>query len=190
MEKKVVLSLFTKAQAFLKGHFILSSGLHSGQYFQCALLLSQPPYAAKLCKALAAKFKDKRIDVVIGPAYGGILVAYELARALGARALFAERKDGVMQLRRNFHINEGERVVIAEDVITTGKSVREVIDAIRSYKAKIVSVAALVDRSGKKAPFKRLRLVSLIKIEIKTHSPEGCPLCKQGLPLIKPGSRI
>jgi orotate phosphoribosyltransferase len=176
--------------AMLSGHFLLSSGLHSGQYLQCALLLSQPAYAAKLCKVLAGHFKKDNIEIVIGPAYGGIIVAYELARALKARAVFTERKDGVMQLRRGFAINKGQRVLIAEDVITTGKSVKEVMKAVLPYKPKIVGVAALIDRSSKKNPFGKTGLKSVKKIHIKTYTPAACPLCKDNMPLVKPGSRI
>ncbi len=185
------LKAFKDAGALLEGHFLLSSGLHSGQYLQCALLLRYPSRAKKLCGELAAKFKSKRIEAVIGPAYGGIIVAYELARALGARALFTERKDGRMQLRRGFKIKPGERVLVAEDVVTTGKSVNELLRAIRPYKAKIVAVAALIDRSSKRgqAPFGKIVFKSLKKIKIKAYKPKDCPLCKSKIPLIKPGSR-
>ncbi|GAG11281.1 unnamed protein product, partial [marine sediment metagenome] len=140
------LKVFQDAGALLEGHFLLSSGLHSGQYLQCALLLRYPSRARKLCSKLAANFRGKRIEAVVGPAYGGIIVAYELARALGARALFTERKDGRMQLRRGFKIKQGERILVAEDVVTTGGSVKELLRAIRPYKPKIVAIAALIDR--------------------------------------------
>jgi orotate phosphoribosyltransferase len=175
--------------AMLSGHFLLSSGLHSGQYLQCALLLSYPGYTASLCKALAGQFKKDKIDIVAGPAYGGIIIAYELARALKARAIFTERKDGLMQLRRGFSINKGQRVLIAEDVITTGKSVKEVIKTIRPYKPKIAGVAGLIDRSGRKNPFGAIRFESVKKINIKIYTPAQCPLCKANMPLVKPGSR-
>jgi orotate phosphoribosyltransferase len=184
-----ILKILEKVGAFLKGHFLLSSGLHSEKYLQCAILLSYPDYAKEACGELALKFKSEKIDVVIGPAYGGIIVAYELARALGARAFFTERKDGIMQLRRNFSIKENENVLIAEDVITTGKSVNEVIDVVKVYKPKLVAVAVLIDRSGKDKPFGDIRLESLAKIDIKTYEPQDCPLCKKNIPLVKPGSR-
>lgn len=190
MKEIDIIKLLDKAGAYLKGHFILSSGLHSDRYLQCAILLSYPGYAEKLCKALAAKFKRKRIDIVVGPAHGGILVAYELARALSARAFFTERKQGLMQLRRNFFIKKREKVLIAEDVITTGKSVNEVIEAIRQYQPEIIGIACLVDRSGKDKPFGKLRLWSLAKIDIKTYQPRDCPLCRRNIPLVKPGSRV
>jgi orotate phosphoribosyltransferase len=156
---------------------------------QCAILLSYPEYAARLCRALSKKFKGKKIDAVIGPAYGGILVAYELARLLGARAYFTERKDGQMQLRRNFEIKKGERVLIAEDVVTTGKSVSEVIETIKPFKPKIAGVVCIIDRSAKDRPFGGIPLSSLAKIDIKTYEPENCPLCRGNTPLVKPGSR-
>jgi orotate phosphoribosyltransferase len=182
--------MLLKTGALLKGHFMLSSGLHSGQYLQCAMLLSKPEYAAKLSKTLAKQFRKDKIDIVIGPAYGGIILAYELARALGAEAIFAERKDSIMQLRRGFTIRQGQRVLVAEDVITTGKSVKEVIKAVKPYKPRIIGVASLIDRSGKKNIFGKLRHKSVQKICIKTYNPKACPLCKEAVPLVKPGSRI
>jgi orotate phosphoribosyltransferase len=181
--------MLSSTGAMLSGHFLLSSGLHSGQYLQCALLLSYPAYAAKLCKVLAGYFKKDNIEIVIGPAYGGIIVSYELARTLKAQALFTERKDNVMQLRRGFAIKKGQRVLIAEDVVTTGKSVKEVINTIRPYGPKIVGVAALIDRSITRNPFGKLKLTCAQKINIKTYTTDKCPLCKKKIPLVKPGSR-
>jgi len=178
-----------KTQAMLSGHFLLSSGLHSAGYLQCALLLSCPTCAASLCKELARGFGKNKIDIVIGPAYGGIIVAYELARVINAQAIFTERKGGIMQLRRGFTIKKGQRVLIAEDVITTGKSVKEVIKTIRPYKPEIVGIAALIDRSGKQNIFGKIRFKSVKKIHIKTYAPKACPLCKEVVPLVKPGSR-
>lgn len=184
-----ILEMFEKANALLTGHFLLSSGLHSEQYLQCALLLRYPAYAEELCKRLAEKFKYKKIDLVVGPAYGGIIVAHELARALGVRAVFTERKDQKMQLRRGFYIEKGESVLIAEDVITTGRSVKEVIAAIKPYKPKIVGVAALIDRGAKGNCFGKIGIESLKKIKIKTYTQQRCPMCKAGTPLVKQGSR-
>jgi len=189
MKNVDILEMLDKADALLEGHFLLSSGLHSEKYLQCALLLRYPAYAEELCKRLAAKFKLEKIDLVVGPAYGGIIVAYELARALGVRAIFTERKDNKMQLRRGFKIEKGERILIAEDVVTTGGSVQDVIDAIKPYKPKIVGIAALIDRSGKKGIFGKIRLESLKKIDVKTYKPDKCPLCKKKKKLTKPGSR-
>jgi len=183
------LKVFQDAGALLEGHFLLSSGLHSAQYLQCALLLRYPSRARKLCSKLAAKFRGKRIEAVVGPAYGGIIVAYELARALGARALFTERKDGRMQLRRGFKIKQGERILVAEDVVTTGGSVKELLRAIRPYKPKIIAIAALIDRKKGQAPFGKICFKSLKRIKIKAYKPKDCPLCKRGIALVKPGSR-
>jgi len=184
-----ILEMLNKADALLEGHFLLSSGLHSAQYLQCALLLRYPAYAEELCSRLAEKFRYDKVDLVVGPAYGGIIVAYELARALGVRSIFTERKSGVMQLRRNFNIEKGERVLIAEDVMTTGRSVKEVIKALKPHKPKIVGVATLIDRTGLKTPVGKTRFESIKKIKIKSYKPEACPLCKKKVPLEKPGSR-
>ena len=188
MKKSNILHILDKAGSLLEGHFLLSSGLHSGKYLQCALLLRYPDYAKKLCSELAAKFKNKKIDLVVGPAYGGIIVAHELAKALGVPAIFTERKDNIMQLRRGFNIKKGERVLVAEDVVTTGKSVKELIKAISPYKPDIVGIAALIDRSAK-SPFGKIPFNGLMKIDIKTYKSKNCPLCKNKIPLIKPGSR-
>ena len=189
MNPKEILQVFKNKGALLEGHFLLSSGLHSGQYLQCAKVLEDPKASAKLSQALAAHFKKQKIDTVVGPAMGGIILAYELARALGARALFAEREKGKVCLRRGFSVKPQEKVLIAEDVITTGGSVKEVIKAIKGYGATIVGIAALIDRSGRKYPFGKIRFKSLKKIDIKTYTAKNCPLCKEGLPLVKPGSR-
>jgi orotate phosphoribosyltransferase len=183
-------TMLVQTNAMLKGHFVLSSGLHSEKYLQCALLLSYPQYAMALCRQLARFFVKNDIDIVVGPAYGGIIVAYELAKALKAQAVFTERKDGQMQLRRGFTIHKGQRVLIAEDVITTGRSVKEVICAIKPYRPAITGIASLIDRSHTKNLFGRIRLTSVKKIAIKTYDPERCPLCKQNIPLVKPGSRL
>lgn len=184
-----IMEMLDKAGALLKGHFLLSSGLHSDRYLQCALLLRYPAYAEELSRRLAEKFKDERIDLVVGPAYGGIIVAHELARALGVRAIFTERKDNTMQIRRGFKIEEGERILVAEDVITTGKSVKELIGAVKPYKPEIIGIAALIDRSAEKKIFGATRTESLKKIEIKTYTQKSCPMCRKGVPLVKPGSR-
>ena len=183
-----ILKIFKDAGALLEGHFLLSGGLHSGQYLQCARVLENPKTSSKLCRALAENFKDERINVVIGPALGGIIVAYELARVLGARALFAERESGKMCLRRGFDLSFKDGVVIAEDVITTGSSAHEVIELVRARGAQVIAVAALADRSKGAIDF-GTRCVSLFKLEIENYLPENCPLCKQGMELGKPGSR-
>jgi len=180
--------IFERCNAFHKGHFKLSSGLHSEYYLQCALVLADPKVAGKLCKALADKFKGKKIDVVIGPAIGGITAAYEVARSLGAKGIFSEREEGKMALRRGFKLKRGERVLVIEDVTTTGGSAQEVVELAKGLGAKVIGVGAIIDRSGGKAKF-GVPFKSLAKLDIKTFQPQDCPLCKAGKPIIKPGSR-
>jgi orotate phosphoribosyltransferase len=184
-----ILKAFGDVEALLEGHFLLSSGLHSSRYLQCALVLQDPPLAERLCKALAAKLSDTGAETVIGPALGGIVVAYELARALGIRGIFAERKDAEMQLRRGFKVRKGERVLLAEDVVTTGRSLKEVIAVLGDMGTEVVGVASLIDRTGNRDPGFGVPLVSLLSVDVPTWSPEQCPLCADGVPLVKPGSR-
>src|SRR3989338_3383514 len=186
-----IMKLLKETNALLEGHFVLSSGLHSEKYLQCALILQYPDYAETLCKELAKKIKKKykNIDLVISPALGGVIVGYELARALGVRSIFTERKEGQMQLRRNFKIKKGEKVIVCEDIITTGGSTKEVIDIVKSSGAEIVAIASIVDRSGKEDIFGKIPSFSLYKINIQTYQPDICPLCKQNIPIDKPGSR-
>jgi orotate phosphoribosyltransferase len=177
-----------RTKALLEGHFLLSSGLHSPKYLQCARLLQFPDLAERIGASLAALFGDLQVDVVAAPAIGGILVAQELARALGTRAVFSEREGPEMTFRRGLEIDKGERVVVVEDVITTGGSIRETMDAARRRGAEVVGAGCIVDRSGGKTDF-GMPIVSLIKFSIPTYTAEACPLCKDGLPLVKPGSR-
>jgi len=182
-----ILEAFREAQALLEGHFLLTSGLHSSRYLQCALVMQDPARGESLCRQLARAFADENIQCVVGPAMGGILVAYELARVLKARTIFAERQDGKMTFRRGFAIEPGERVLLAEDVVTTGGSLREVQDLIAAAGGNVVAICALVDRtSGRDAGF-GMPLTSLVKVDAPTYSPEDCPLCRDGLPLQKPG---
>ena len=176
-----------RANALLKGHFQLTSGRHSDRYVQCALLLAQPKEAEACCAALADRLADTRPDVVIGPALGGIIVAHEVARRLGTPCFFAERKDGPMQLRRGFALKPGQRVVVVEDVVTTGGSVQEVVDLVAAAGAQVVGLGSLLLR-GQTAPFK-LRYEALLHMPIDSWEPAECPLCKQGSTAIKPGSR-
>lgn len=171
-----------------RGHFLLSSGRHSGQYMQCAKLLQYPEEAEQAGRALADLFREERVEVVIGPALGGIIIAHETARSLGVRCLFAERKDGVMQLRRGFAIEQGERVLVVEDVVTTGGSVREVIRLVESLGGQVIGVGSLIDRSGGVSPF-AVPFRSLLRVDIQSYSPGECPLCREGIPAEKPGSR-
>ena len=188
MTNEQVLQIFRDCGALLEGHFKLSSGLHSGKYLQCAKVLQHPGIAEKLCKELAAKLKDIKIDVVIGPAMGGIVIGYEMARQLGTRGIFTERIDDKVQFRRGFELKAGERCLIAEDVVTTGKSTREVMAAIKEAGAEAVACCALVDRSGGMANLS-IPFVSAAKVEVATYEETSCPMCKVGKPIIKPGSR-
>jgi orotate phosphoribosyltransferase len=171
-----------------QGHFRLTSGKHSDTYLQCALVLQYPDKAGLLCSQLATIFKDQAIDLVIGPAIGAVVMAQETARALGVRAIFTERENGRMALRRGFSIRPGERVLAVEDVVTTGGSVQEVLEVVQELGGVPVGVGAIVDRSSGQALFP-VPLHALIKVEAKTYEPNDCPLCRQGLPLTKPGSR-
>lgn len=183
-----VLGIFKESGALLEGHFLLTSGRHSNQYMQCAKVLQYPHHAARLGEALALAFQIKEVDVVIGPAMGGILVAHEVGKALGTKALFTERENGVMKLRRGFELQPGEKVLVVEDVITTGGSVREVLEVVKSYGAVPIGVGVLVNRSGGNVDF-GVPLAALLEIQIESFEPENCPLCATGIPAIKPGSR-
>lgn len=188
INKDEIMKVFQMCNAVREGHFILTSGLHSNRYMQCALVLQDPKVAAGLGKNLLQKVPVKDVDVVIGPALGGVTLAYEIARQLGALALFAEREQGVMTLRRGFEIKVGARVLVTEDVITTGGSVREVVDLVKGLGGDVVGAACLVDRSGGQVDL-GVPLYSLMQIEVISYLPEDCPLCKEGIPLVKPGSR-
>jgi orotate phosphoribosyltransferase len=187
-----LLRIFQERGALREGHFLLSSGLHSPRYLQCALLLMDPALATSLGAALARRLRPllggKAPSAVVAPALGGILVAHEVARGLGARALFLEREEGVMTLRRGFTLGEGEEVVVVEDVITTGLSTREVMDAVRGQGARVVAAGSLVDRSGGAADL-GVPHRSLLLLEAPTYRPEACPLCAAGGRPEKPGSR-
>lgn len=188
MTKAEVLNLFKETGALLEGHFLLTSGLHSPQYFQCAKVLQYPQHAQKLCWEIAYNFMTEKVEVVIGPALGGIIVAQEVARLIHARAIFAEREDGKMTLRRGFEIKSGERVLAVEDVVTTGGSINEVIDLARGAGAALVGVGFLVDRSQQRLRFDVPKF-AVVTMDVVTFAAESCPLCQQGLPLYKPGSR-
>ena len=173
--------------ALLEGHFQLSSGLHSNRYVQCARMLQYPEHASGACRELASRISQP-VDVVVGPALGGVIVSYEIARFLGVRALFTERHDGRMKLRRGFAMIPGERVLVVEDVVTTGLSAREAAEAVRAQGGEVIAFASLVDRSAGKADF-GLPFYALMALEFTAHEPEQCPGCAAGLPIVKPGSR-
>ena len=189
MTEKQALGLFTEHNALLSGHFRLSSGLHSEKYLQCALVLQYPDAAEKLSRALAKKFSGNKIDVVIGPALGGVTLAYEVARAFGVRGLFTERQEGKMVLRRGFSIAKGEKVLVVEDVITTGGSTKEVIEVARSLGGEVVGVGSIIDRSAQRVDFGAPFQV-LAKVKVDTFEEKDCPLCKKNIPVTKPGSRV
>jgi orotate phosphoribosyltransferase len=188
LTSKEVIELFEQKGALLTGHFQLTSGLHSEKYLQCALVLQYPDLAERMGAALAEKFSSSKMDCVIGPAIGGIVLAQEVARALGVRAMFSERESGSMTLRRGFTLKEGERALVVEDVTTTGGSVKEVLSVIARMGAKAVGVGAMIDRSGGEVEF-GVPFKPLARLRVSTFRAEGCPLCKRGVPLYKPGSR-
>lgn len=191
MNNTNLLKHFKETDALLNGHFELRSGLHSNQFFQCALLLQYPRIAGEVCTALVEKVKadlgELEIDTVIAPALGGISVGHEVGRALGVRFIFSEKNDEGALMMRRFKIEKGERFLVAEDVITRGGRVQETVDIVRDHGGVVQAISVLVDRSGGKAQFDA-PLVSLLKMEPVTWAPEECPLCKEGLPLVHPGS--
>jgi len=184
-----LIALFEQKGALFTGHFRLSSGLHSDRYLQCAKILQYPDIAERIGSAMAQEFSDAKPECVVGPAIGGIVIAQEVGRALGVRAIFAERESGSMTLRRGFAVEKGERVLVVEDVITTGGSVREVVDALGEMGAEVVGVGVIIDRSGGKADFD-VPFRPLARLEVKTFNEDDCPLCRRGEPVCKPGSRI
>jgi orotate phosphoribosyltransferase len=183
-----LLTTFRETGALLDGHFQLTSGLHSSRYLQCALVLQHPVHAEFVGRALAAKFSDERVDTVIAPAIGGIIVAHETARAIGVRAIFTERDEGVMTLRRGFSVQPGERVLVVEDVVTTGGSTRDTIEAVIEAGGAVVGAGSLVDRSGGSVDV-GVRRHALLTLVVPSYDPSVCPLCKQGVPSSKLGSR-
>jgi len=186
--ERQTLELYEKTGALLRGHFRLTSGLHSDIYLQSALVLQYPEHAAALGSALAAAFLADGVQTVLAPAIGGIIVAHEVARALGGRALFTEREGGTMRLRRGFALAAGERCLVVEDVITTGGSTREVVACVEEHAGAVVGVGSLIDRSGGAAVFK-VKRTALATVNATAWPPETCPLCKTGSQAIKPGSR-
>lgn len=183
-----VLDHFKETSALLDGHFILSSGLHSPNYLQCALALQHPEDAAKFGREIAAKLAAEQFDTVASPAIGGLVIGFAAAQALGIRFIWTERENGLMTLRRGFSVEEGERILVVEDVITTGGSTRECIAALESRGAKVVAAASIIDRSDGAADVGVPR-ISLVSLDVPSYTPEDCPMCAQGLEAVKPGSR-
>jgi len=188
MTENEILQIFREHSAALEGHFILSSGLHSDRYIQCALVLQHPRLAEQLCSELAAKLRHLGARVVAAPALGGVIVSHEVARALGVRALFTERQEGAMTLRRGFSLAAGEPTLVVEDVITTGLSTRETITAVEQAGGQVVGIGSLIDRSGGSVDFGSPK-ASLVTLAVQNYKPEECPLCQSGIPAVKPGSR-
>ena len=192
MDRQKVLSIFKESGALLEGHFQLTSGLHSNQYFQCARVLQYPVHAATLCADIASHYNGRGIDVVVAPALGGMVVGQEVGRQLDVRTMFTERKEGEMQLRRGFRIDKGEHVLVCEDVVTTGGSVFEVINIVRECGGIPVGVGFIVDRSGGAVHFDLAEggtQYAVLQMNVVTYKPGECPLCKEGIPTEKPGSR-
>ena len=188
MNKDDIMARFKASGALLEGHFKLRSGLHSNRFFQAALLLQHPDIAGELCSALAARFADSKIDTVISPAVGGLIVGHEMARALGVRAIFADKEDGNLILKRGFSIKPGERVLVAEDVITRGGRVQQTVDLVGELGGDVAGIAVIVDRSGGNASFD-VPHESLMRLELETYDPDNCPLCATGVPIQRPGSK-
>ena len=188
MTRLELLDLFRRSGALLEGHFRLSSGLHSSGYLQCALVLQHPQHAELLGRAIGDRTRELRPTVVLSPALGGVVIGQEVGRALGVRAMFAERQDKTLMLRRGFTLGEPDRVLVVEDVLTTGGSTRETMQVAKTAGAQVVGAASIVDRSGGSVGFD-VPFHALLDIALPTYEPDTCPLCAQGLPVVKPGSR-
>ncbi len=189
LTQEQALNCYKQTGAILKGHFKLTSGRHSDTYMQSAKLFIDTKQSEIVCKALAEKLAGEKIDLVVSPAVGGILMGYEVARQLGVPNIFAERENGEMTLRRGFSVEKGTKVVVVEDVVTTGGSVKEVVKLVQGLGAEVVAVASLVDRSNGAVDF-GVKYVNLISMEVVSYDPDECPICKEGkIELVKPGSR-
>ena len=188
MIEQEVKDILVKTGAIMDGHFLLTSGLHSPHYVEKFNVLQHPKYTEQLCQAMAEKFKDADIETVVGPVTGGIILAHETAKALNARAIFTERVDGKMTFRRGFKLHDGERVLIVEDIVTTGGSIKEVINVVKEFGGNPVAVSMLVDRSGGKVSFGDVPSTALLRMNVETYQPDDCPLCKKNIPITKRGS--
>lgn len=188
LKEKRVREILVETGVLQDGHFLLSSGRHAGKYMQCALALQYPEYASELARGIAGLWEKEDIETVTGPAMGAVVVSYVVGEALGVRSIFSERRDGQMQYRRGFDISPGEKVLLVEDVVTTGKSVREALKLLEEKEAEIVGVSSLVDRSGGGVDF-GYPFRPLLTMEIESYSPDNCPLCAEGMDFTKPGSR-
>lgn len=186
LEEKDVMKMLEETQAVLHGHFLLTSGLHSPMYVEKFNVLQHPKYTEKLCQEIARRYENDNVEMVVGPVTGGILLAHEVGKALGTRAIFTERENGKMTLKRGFHIEPGTRVLVVEDIVTTGGSVREVMEVVKEYGGELVGVGLLVDRSGGKVDF-GIRTEALLHLSVETFDPNNCPLCAKGIPFTKRG---
>ncbi len=188
MTRDEIIAMMKEAEVLLEGHFLLTSGRHSDKYMQCAKIFQNAKYSEPLCAELVKQYKDDNVELVIGPAIGAIQMSYEVGKQLGVKNIFAERENGAMTLRRGFTIEKGQRVLIVEDVVTTGGSVREVMELVKECGGEIVGIGSIVDRTGGKIDF-GVPYRSAFSMDITSYEAEDCPICKTGAPLVKPGSR-
>ncbi|MEG0702727.1 MAG: orotate phosphoribosyltransferase [Christensenella sp.] len=188
MTREEIISVFKEKEVMLEGHFLLTSGRHSDKYMQCAKLFQYPDVSEKICAQLAEQFSDIEINLVVGPAIGGIIMAYEMSRQLGVKNIFAERENGKMALRRGFSVPKGAKILVTEDVVTTGGSVKEVMTLLREMGAEVVGVGSVVDRSAGNVDF-GVPFRAVLSMEVKSYEADKCPICKTDSPLVKPGSR-
>ena len=188
MTREEIIAVFKEKEVMLEGHFLLTSGRHSDKYMQCAKLFQYPDVSEMICRQLAEQFSDMDIDLVVGPAVGGIIMAYEMSRQLGVKNIFAERENGKMTLRRGFEVQKGAKILVTEDVVTTGGSVKEVIELLDGMGAQVMAVGSVVDRSAGKVGF-GVPFRAVLSMEVKSYEADECPICKTGAQLVKPGSR-
>lgn len=188
MNERYFYELLEKTGVILEGHFLLTSGRHSGRFLQCSQVMQYPEHLSKICQHMAEPFFNRDIEVVIGPAMGGVILAYEMARLLGARAIYAEHAADAMVLKRGFRVGKGEKALVVEDTVTTGGSVKKVIDLLEAARAEIIGISAIIDRTAGKVDF-GLPFQSLLGIAVKSYLPEECPLCRSGIALQMPKAR-
>lgn len=188
MKSKDINEILRETGAIMEGHFKLTSGMHSPLYVEKFNVLQYPKYTEEISKNMATFFKDKDIETVVGPMTGGILLAHEVGKTLGARSIFTERVNGKMTFRRGFSLKKGEKIIIVEDIVTTGGSIKEVIEVVKSYEADIIGIVMIVDRSANKLDFDGIPYFSLLKLEVEKYDESICPLCTNNIPLTKRGS--
>ena len=189
LNREEILFLFKRTGALLEGHFELSSGLHSPRYLQCAKVLQHPTYAFKLCQKLTKSLNVKEIDVVIGAATGGIIISFLMSYFLGKRSIFAERREEKLLLRRGLEVKKGEKVLVMEDVITTGQTVLEMIELVKQKGGEVAGIGAIVNRSKDLKTIAGFKVASLLEMDVPTYKKKDCPLCEKNIPITKPGSK-